>query len=131
MHPPRTHVSIRVLGSLMEKLASRSDTDPLTRSAPVAAYDQRTNCDPVMPLDEDTVRSAITTLRRRNLLRAIQPVRSRVTKHQHARGEALDLEARELVIRSVRMLRGPLRRMRCTRAWHDWPASRMATSRSR
>lgn len=107
MNPPLTHVELRVLGSLIEKAATVPDTYPLTLSSLVAACNQLTNREPVMQLDEDTVTSAIVALRRRSLLRAIQPVGSRVTKYQHLLGEALDLDARALAIVAVLMLRGP------------------------
>jgi hypothetical protein len=107
MQPPLTHVEVRVLGSLIEKAATTPDTYPLTLSALVAACNQLTNREPVMQLDEDGVSSAIVTLRRRSLLRAIQPAGSRVTKYQHLLNEALDLDLHELAILSVLMLRGP------------------------
>lgn len=107
MQPPLTHVEVRVLGALIEKAATTPDTYPLTLSALVAACNQLTNREPVMQLDEDTVTSAIVTLRRRSLLRAIQPAGSRVTKYQHLLDEALDLDARELALLAVLMLRGP------------------------
>lgn len=107
MQPPLTHVEIRVLGALIEKAATTPDTYPLTLSALVAACNQLTNREPVMQLDEDAVTSAIMTMRRRSLLRAIQPAGSRVTKYQHLLDEALDLDARELAVLAVLMLRGP------------------------
>ena len=107
MQPPLTHVEVRVLGSLIEKAATVPDTYPLTLSALVAACNQLTNREPVMQLDEDMVSGAIVTLRRRSLLRAIQPAGSRVTKYQHLLNEALDLDARELAVMAVLMLRGP------------------------
>lgn len=107
MNPPLTHVELRVLGSLIEKAATVPDTYPLTLSSLVAACNQLTNREPVMQLDEDTVTSAIVALRRRSLLRAIQPVGSRVTKYLHLLDEALDLDARELAVLAVLMLRGP------------------------
>lgn len=107
MNPPLTHVELRVLGALIEKAATVPDTYPLTLSSLVAACNQLTNREPVMQLDEDTVTSAIVALRRRSLLRAIQQVGSRVTKYQHLLGEALGLDARELAIVAVLMLRGP------------------------
>lgn len=107
MQPPLTHVEIRVLGSLIEKAATVPDTYPLTLSALVAACNQLTSREPVMQLDEDTVTSALVALRRRTLLRAIQPAGSRVTKYQHLLHEALDLDARELAVLAVLMLRGP------------------------
>lgn len=107
MNPPLTHVELRVLGALIEKAATVPDTYPLTLSSLVAACNQLTNREPVMQLDEDTVTSAIVALRRRSLLRAIQPVGSRVTKYLHLLDEALDLDARELAVLAVLMLRGP------------------------
>ncbi len=107
MHPPLFHVEVRILGALIEKSATTPDTYPLTLSALVAACNQLTNREPVMQLDEDTVNSAIVTLRRRSLLRAIQPSGSRVTKYLHQLDEALELDARELAVMCVLMLRGP------------------------
>ncbi len=107
MHPPLTHIEVRLLGSLIEKAATTPDTYPLTLSALVAACNQLTNREPVMQLDEEQLTDAIVTLRRRSLLRAIQPAGSRVTKYQHLLHEALDLDARELALMAVLMLRGP------------------------
>lgn len=107
MNPPLTHVEVRVLGALLEKAATTPEHYPLTLSALVAACNQLSNREPVMQLDEEAVNTAVVTLRRRSLLRAIQPVGSRVTKYQHALHEALDLDARELALLGVLMLRGP------------------------
>jgi uncharacterized protein YceH (UPF0502 family) len=107
MHPPLTHVEVRVLGALLEKAATTPEHYPLTLSALVAACNQLSNREPVMQLDEEAVSTAVVTLRRRSLLRAIQPAGSRVTKYQHLLHEALDLEARELALLGVLMLRGP------------------------
>lgn len=107
MNPPLNHVELRILGALIEKAVTVPDTYPLTLSSLVAACNQLTNREPVMQLDEDTVSSAIVGLRRRSLLRAIQPAGSRVTKYQHLLDEALDLDARELAVLAVLMLRGP------------------------
>lgn len=107
MHPPLTHIEVRLLGSLIEKAATTPDTYPLTLSALVAACNQLTNREPVMQLDEEQLAEAIVTLRRRSLLRAIQPAGSRVTKYQHLLHEALDLDERELALVAVLMLRGP------------------------
>jgi uncharacterized protein len=106
MHPPLTHVEVRVLGSLLEKAATTPEHYPLTLSALVAACNQLSNREPVMQLDEEAVSTAVVTLRRRSLLRAIQPAGSRVTKYQHLLDEALDLDQRELALLGVLMLRG-------------------------
>ena len=106
MNPPLTAVEVRVLGALLEKEVTTPDNYPLSLSALVAACNQSSNRDPVMQLDEDTVTQAIVPLRRRSLLRAIQPAGSRVTKYQHLLAEALNLDARERAVMGVLALRG-------------------------
>lgn len=107
VNPPLTHVEVRILGALAEKAVTTPDNYPLSLSALTAACNQTTNRDPVMQLDDDTVNEAIVTLRRRSFLRAIQPAGSRVTKYQHLLADALDLDAREIALLGVLMLRGP------------------------
>ena len=104
--PPLTDVEVRVLGSLVEKEVTTPDTYPLSLSGLVAACNQTSNRDPAMRLDEDGVMQAVVPLRRRGLVRAIQPSGSRVTKYQHLLADAWNLDARELAVLSVLMLRG-------------------------
>jgi uncharacterized protein YceH (UPF0502 family) len=104
--PPLTDVEVRVLGSLVEKQVTTPDTYPLSLSGLTAACNQTSNRDPVMRLDEDGVMQAVVPLRRRGLVRAIQPSGSRVTKFQHLLADAWNLDARELAVLSVLMLRG-------------------------
>ncbi len=105
--PPLTDVEVRILGSLIEKEATTPDNYPLSLSALLAACNQLSSREPVMQLDEPVVAEGIVALRRRSLLRAIQPAGSRVTKYMHLLGEALSLDARELAVLGVLMLRGP------------------------
>lgn len=107
MQPPLSHVEVRVLGSLLEKAVTTPDAYPLSLSALTAACNQTSNREPVMRLEEDAVNGAVVALRRRSLVRAIQPSGSRVTKYLHLFEEALDLDARELAVLGVLMLRGP------------------------
>ena len=107
LQPPLTDAEVRILGSLAEKAATTPDSYPLSLGALTAACNQLSNRDPVMQLDEDAVNAALTTLRRRGLLRAIQPAGSRVMKYQHLLADALELEAREIAVLAVLMLRGP------------------------
>lgn len=107
MNPPLTDVEVRILGALTEKCVTTPDNYPLSLSALMAACNQATNREPVMQLDEEQVNEAIVALRRRSLLRAIQPAGSRVTKYQHLLDEALELDAREVALLCVLMLRGP------------------------
>ena len=106
LNPPLTDVEVRVLGSLLEKEVTTPETYPLSLIALTAACNQTSNREPVMRLEEGLVSEAIVALRRRSLLRAIQPSGSRVTKYQHLLGEALDLDARELALLGVLALRG-------------------------
>ncbi|MFN8670010.1 MAG: YceH family protein [Gemmatimonadaceae bacterium] len=104
--PPLTDIDVRVLGALIEKEATTPDNYPLSISALLAACNQLSNREPVMQLDEATVMQSIVSLRRRSLLRAIQPSGARVTKYMHLLHEALLLDARELAVLGVLMLRG-------------------------
>lgn len=107
MHPPLTDVEVRVLGSLLEKEVTTPDNYPLSLNALQAACNQTTNREPVMRLDEDAVVHAAVALRRRYLLRQIQPAGSRVTKYEHLLAQELKLDPRELAVLGVLMLRGP------------------------
>ena len=104
---PLTDVEVRILGSLLEKEVTTPEYYPLSLNALLAACNQTTNRDPVMRLDEDTATHAIIALRRGGLLHQIQPVGSRVTKFQHLLAEELKLDARQLAVLGVLMLRGP------------------------
>jgi uncharacterized protein YceH (UPF0502 family) len=106
MQPPLTDVEVRVLGSLLEKEVTTPDNYPLSLSALTAACNQTSNREPVMRLEEDAVMQAVVALRRRSLVRAIQPAGSRVTKYHHLLAEALHLDARERAVLGVLMLRG-------------------------
>src|SRR4051812_10537296 len=91
----------------MEKEITTPDNYPLSLSALTAACNQISNREPLMQLEEDAVSQAIVALRRRSLVRAIQPSGSRVTKYSHLLTDALTLDARELAVLGVLMLRGP------------------------
>jgi hypothetical protein len=106
LQPPLTDIEVRVLGSLIEKEVTTPDNYPLSLSALTAACNQSSNRDPLMRLDEDVVLQTVVALRRRNLVRAIQPSGSRVTKYQHLLADALNLDGRELAVLGVLMLRG-------------------------
>ncbi len=53
----------RVLGSLVEKEATTPEYYPLSLHALTAACNQKSNREPVMSLDEDTVHGALESLR--------------------------------------------------------------------
>jgi uncharacterized protein len=107
VQPPLTDIEVRILGSLLEKEATTPDNYPLSLNALLAACNQTTSREPVMRLDEDAIVPAAVALRRRGLVRQIQPAGSRVTKYEHLLGEELQLTRRELAVLGVLMLRGP------------------------
>jgi uncharacterized protein YceH (UPF0502 family) len=107
VNPPLTDVEVRILGSLLEKEVTTPDNYPLSLNALLAACNQTTTREPVMRLGEEAVAPTLIALRRRGLLRQIQPVGSRVTKFEHLLGEELELGPRELAVLGVLMLRGP------------------------
>lgn len=107
MHDPLTDVEVRVLGALAEKAMTTPEYYPLSLNALVNACNQSSNRDPVVQYDEETVTRAIEGLRRRALVRAIKKADARVTKYQHLMGESWDLDARQVAVLCVLMLRGP------------------------
>jgi uncharacterized protein YceH (UPF0502 family) len=100
-------VEVRVVGSLIEKEYTTPDNYPLSLNALTNACNQSSNRDPVMALEESVVMRALDSLRRRGLVRSIQPVGSRVSKFQHLLGDVGDLSRAELAILGVLALRGP------------------------
>ncbi len=104
---PLTDVDVRVLGSLIEKERTTPEYYPLSINALINACNQTSNRDPVVHFDEETVARSIESLRRRSLVRAIKGIDSRVTKFQHLVPETMDLDAREVALLCVLMLRGP------------------------
>lgn len=107
MQPPLTEIEVRILGALLEKEVTTPDNYPLSLNALQAACNQTTNREPVLRLAEDAVVEGAVALRRRYLLRQIQPAGSRVTKYEHLLAQELRLDKRELAVLGVLMLRGP------------------------
>lgn len=100
-------VETRVLGSLVEKDVTTPDYYPLSLNALVNACNQKNNRDPVMNLDEDSVRQALTTLQEKRLGGPTSSADSRVTKYEHRMQEAFNFTRGETAILCVLLLRGP------------------------
>jgi uncharacterized protein YceH (UPF0502 family) len=64
-------VEIRVLGALLEKEAATPEYYPLTLNALVNACNQKSNREPVVAYDEDTVEAAVDGLREKKLAAVI------------------------------------------------------------
>jgi uncharacterized protein len=99
-------VEVRVLGALVEKDATTPDYYPLSLNALVNACNQKSNRDPVMTLDESTVRGALDSLHDRGLAGPAGGADSRVTKYEHRLYDALKLGRREVAVVCELLLRG-------------------------
>jgi uncharacterized protein len=100
-------VEVRVLGSLVEKQVTTPEYYPLTLNALALACNQKSNRNPVVLYDEETVNRAIESLRAKNLVYVFYGSTSRVPKYKHMMGEVFELGAQELALICVLMLRGP------------------------
>jgi uncharacterized protein len=100
-------VETRVLGSLIEKDITTPDYYPLSLNALVNACNQKDNRDPVMNLDEEGVRTALSTLQEKRFAGPVSGADSRVTKYEHRLPEVFNLDRRESAVLCVLLLRGP------------------------
>jgi uncharacterized protein YceH (UPF0502 family) len=96
---------VRVLGSLLEKEATTPEYYPLSLNALVNACNQKSNRDPVVDYDEETVLAALEGLRAKRMAFVITG--SRVTKYSQRISETFNLGRRELAVLCVLLLRGP------------------------
>lgn len=96
----------RVLGSLIEKELTTPEYYPLTLNALTNACNQKTNRDPVVSYDEQTVVAAVESLREKGLSRLVTGGSSRVFKYKHCFSEALELQSAEIAVLCVLLLRG-------------------------
>jgi uncharacterized protein len=99
-------VEVRVLGALIEKDITTPDYYPLSLNALVNACNQKNNRDPVMALDEETVRAALDSLQAQRLAGLASGADSRVTKYEHRLQEVFNFDRREIAILCVLLLRG-------------------------
>jgi len=97
----------RVLGALMEKESATPEYYPLSLNALVNACNQKSNREPVVSYDEDTVERALEGLRHKGLAVRITGRDSRVPKHGQRFTEAFNLGRREAALICVLLLRGP------------------------
>ncbi len=95
----------RVLGCLMEKEMATPDYYPLSLNALTNACNQKSNRNPVVSYDEETVIYALDGLRERSLAR--QSNVSRVAKYEQIFSKELNLVTREEAVICILLLRGP------------------------
>jgi uncharacterized protein YceH (UPF0502 family) len=97
----------RVLGCLLEKRWTTPDQYPLSLNALRLACNQSTNRDPVVDYDEQTIRTALDRLSRKEWVRLASGPGSRAVKYRHLFDQALGLDDAEISLLAVLMLRGP------------------------
>jgi hypothetical protein len=100
-------IEARVLGSLIEKDITTPDYYPLSLNALVNACNQKNNRDPVMMLDDDAVRDALSGLQSQRLAGPAGGADSRVTKYEHRLQEVYNFSRGEIAVLCVLLLRGP------------------------
>lgn len=97
---------LRVLGALMEKETTTPEYYPLSLNALVNACNQKSNREPVVNYDEETVIDALDRLREKRLSLTITG-NGRVHKYGQRISETLNLGRRESAVLCVLFLRGP------------------------
>jgi uncharacterized protein len=101
-----TDIEVRVLGSLVEKQVTTPEYYPLTLNSLTLACNQKNNRNPVTSYSEEMVAAALESLREKNLTYVFYGSTSRVPKYKHVMTEVLHLNAAELAVLCVLMLRG-------------------------
>jgi uncharacterized protein len=100
-------VEARVVGALMEKESTTPDYYPLSLNALINACNQKSNREPVMEVDENTVRDVLESLRDKRLAGPTSSADSRVTKYEHRMQEVFNFTRGESALICVLLLRGP------------------------
>jgi hypothetical protein len=97
---------VRVVGALIEKDITTPDYYPLSLNALVNACNQKNNREPVMTLDENSVRDALASLQEKRLAGPASSADSRVAKYEHRLQEVFNFDRREIAVVCVLLLRG-------------------------
>jgi uncharacterized protein len=97
---------IRVVACLVEKQRTTPDVYPLSLNSLRIACNQATNRDPVVDYDEATVVDALRRLALRGWTRLASGPGGRARKYRHLLVEALDLDAAQVSLLAVLILRG-------------------------
>jgi uncharacterized protein YceH (UPF0502 family) len=98
----------RVVGCLIEKQLTTPQQYPLTANALVLACNQASNRHPVVDYGEDEVSAVLDELREQRLVRFVLPSHGRsVVRYRHVLDEVLGIDAPQLALLAVLLLRGP------------------------
>jgi uncharacterized protein len=96
---------VRVLGCLMEKKMATPEYYPLTLNALVNACNQKSNRDPLVAYDEETVLQAIDGLKKKQL--ALECNVSRAQRYEERFDRDRNFNSQEAAVMCILMLRGP------------------------
>ena len=98
----------RVVGSLIEKELTTPQQYPLTANALLLACNQSSNREPVVAYTQREVSEALDELRQLGLVRFVLPSHGRsVVRYRQVLGEEVGLDALQLALVSMLLLRGP------------------------
>lgn len=98
-------VSLRILGSLIEKEITTPDTYPLSVNSLISAANQRSSRDPVTDYTEEEVRSALDTLIAHEFVVQARDA-SRVARFEHRVRTVFHLRRDETAVLCLLLLRG-------------------------
>jgi uncharacterized protein len=96
----------RVLGCLIEKERTTPEYYPLTLNALLNASNQKTNRDPVVQFDEETIEIALDGLNRKGLVSNVSGAGLRAKKFLHLTESKLGIDGAESAVLCVLLLRG-------------------------
>lgn len=97
-----------MVGSLIEKQLTTPQQYPLSLNALTLACNQTSNRDPVVAYSETEVQAALDSLKAKGLARFVLPSHGRsVVRYRHVLDEKLALDARQMSLVAVMLLRGP------------------------
>jgi uncharacterized protein YceH (UPF0502 family) len=99
-------VEARVLGCLLEKERTTPEVYPLTLNSLTTACNQSTNRDPIVGYDDRTVETCLDSLREKKLAMIVHGAGARVPKYRHNLLGLFNLDAREIALICVLLLRG-------------------------
>ncbi len=106
--PKLDAVEGRVVGSLIEKQLTTPQQYPLSLNSLTLACNQTSNREPVVSYSESQVQAALDSLKAKGLVRFVLPSHGRsVVRYRHVLDEKLALDARQLSLVGVLLLRGP------------------------
>ena len=104
--PKLNSIEQRVLGSLIEKSKTTPDYYPMTLNSLTAACNQKTSRKPVVDYDEETVASALNSLKSQSLVSTAVGGSIRSIKYKHNFTTVYPLTDGELAVICLLLLRG-------------------------